>query len=40
VIDAWEQGDLAAAVNGLDHTIAEARAAILKAQGGARADVS
>jgi hypothetical protein len=33
VIDAWEQGNLAAAVNGLDHAIAAARAAILKAQG-------
>jgi hypothetical protein len=40
VINAWEQGDLAAAVNGLDRTIAPARAAILKAQGGAKADVS
>ena len=33
VIDAWEKGDLAAAVNGLDHCLAEARAAILKARG-------
>ena len=35
VIDAWEQGDLAAAVNGLDHTIPSARAAILNARGAA-----
>jgi hypothetical protein len=35
VIDAWEQGDLAAAVNGLDQTIAGARDVILKARGGA-----
>ena len=40
VIDAWEQGDLAAAVNGLDHTIGAARDAILKARGAAKADVS
>ena len=40
VIDAWGQGDLAAAVNGLDHAIAPARAAILKAQGEAEGDAS
>ena len=40
VIDTWEQGDLAAAVNGLDHTIKAARAAILKAQGRAEAGAS
>jgi hypothetical protein len=35
VIDAWEQGNLAAAVNGLDRMIAPARAAILNARGAA-----
>jgi hypothetical protein len=39
-IDTWEQGDLAGAVNGLDHTIKAARAAILKAQGRAEAGAS
>lgn len=40
VIDAWEQGDLAAAVNGLDLTIAAARAAILEARGEAEGGAS
>jgi hypothetical protein len=40
VIDSWAHGDLAGAVNGLDHTIKAARAAILKAQGRAEAGAS
>jgi hypothetical protein len=35
VIDSWEQGDLAAAVNGLGHAMVPARAAILNARGAA-----
>ena len=35
VIDAWAEGDLAGAVRWLDATLAEARAAITKAKGGA-----
>ena len=33
VIDAWEKGDLAAAVRRLDASIADARAALAKAKG-------
>jgi hypothetical protein len=40
VIDFWAHGDLAGAVNGLDHTIKAARVAILKAQGRAEAGAS
>jgi hypothetical protein len=35
VIDSWERGDLAAAVNGLEHSLDEALAAIAKVKGGA-----
>jgi hypothetical protein len=35
VVDSWEQGDLAGAVNGLEMSLAESLAALAKVKGGA-----